>query len=92
MRKGFYLCHIHIPFQVDALCLLRKYDRYLEMPRGQTRDPDAGSLDGQNLCDRRICKSPFKFRPHLIEQSDIHLMIQKAVYLQDISLFYNAVA
>ena len=56
-----------------------------------TGDTDTGCLDRQDLIDLFLCKPALEFLADLIEQADIHLMIQKAVDLQYISFFYYAI-
>ena len=56
-----------------------------------TGNTDAGCLNCQNLIDLLICKPALELLANLIEQADIHLVIQKAVDLQYISFFYYAI-
>ena len=66
---------------VDALRLLREDNRYIKMSCDDTGNADAGCLNCQNLIDLLICKSALELLANLIEQADIHLVIQKRIYL-----------
>ena len=52
---------------------------------------DAGRLDGQDLVYRFAVKPFFELPAHLPEKSYIHLVVQKAVYLEYIPFFDNTV-
>ena len=51
---------------------------------------DNGS-DGQDLVDAGIRETAVKLFADFFKQVDIHLMIQKAVYFEDISFFNDSV-
>lgn len=91
VRKGLYLCHINVTVDVDALRLLCKNNRNMKMACYDTGDADAGSLDGENFVDRLALKTALKFLAHLVEQINIHLMVEKAVYLQNVSFLNDTV-
>ena len=56
-----------------------------------TGNADAGCLNCQNLIDLLIGIPTLELLADLIEQADVHLMIQRAVDLQYISFFYYAI-
>ena len=91
MCERFYLCHKHLPFQIDALRFFCKYDRHMKMLRRNTCDPDSGCFDRQDLINLFSFKTLLEFASDLIEQINVHLMVQKAVHLQYIPLFDNPV-
>ena len=63
----------------------------MKVVRYDTGNADAGSFDSENLIDRLPFEATFELLAHLIEEIDIHLMIQEAVHLQDISLLHDTV-
>ena len=90
MGKGLYLCHIHRTVQIDTLCLLGKYDRHVEVLGNDSGNTDPGCFDRQNLVDRAVGKQAPELLAHLIEKCHVHLMVEKAVYLKDITFFDNS--
>ena len=61
------------------------------MPGGNAGNTDTGRLDGKDLIDRFPCKAAPELRAYLIQKLNVHLMVQKAVYLQYVSFLYNSV-
>ena len=87
-----YLRGIQLSVQIFGLALLRKNDRrIIKVLCNHDRNTDARCLDGQNLVDALTVKTAAKLLSDLIQQTNIHLMIQKAVHLQHIALFYVAI-
>ena len=91
MRKGLDFRNINIAVDIDALRFLRENDRYAEMTCDDAGDADAGGLDGYDLVDILTGKAALELRTHLIKQFNVHLMIEKAVYLEYVSFFNDAV-
>ena len=52
---------------------------------------DAGRLDGNDFGDVRSVETAAEFTPDLIQQRHIHLVVEKAVHLEDVSILDNAV-
>ena len=55
------------------------------MPRGHAGDGDAGCLDGQNLVDAVVLEDAVELFADLVQQVYVQLVVQKAVYLQDVA-------
>ena len=91
MGEGFHLCHIHLPIQVDGFGFLGKDHGHAEFLGYKAGDANAGGFNGQNLGDRTVCEAALEFPADFLHQRNVHLVIQKAVYLQYISRFDNAV-
>ena len=91
VRKGLDLCDVNVAIDVDALRFLRKNDRYAEMTCDDAGNADAGGLDRHDLVDVFIRKAALELLAHLVEQLDIHLMIEKAVNLEHVALLDHAV-
>lgn len=51
----------------------------------------SGGLNGKNLGDLHIGKPALKFFSNLSKKLNVHLMVQEAVHLQNVSGFYLAV-
>ena len=92
MGEGLHFGVVYIPVDIDTLGLLGKYYRHVEILRRNAGDADAGSLDGQDLGDLVRGEAAAEFLSDLIDQVNIHLVVEKAVYLQYISRLYNAVS
>ena len=75
MGKGFHLCHIHFSVQIDALGLFGKYHRHIEISGGNAGNADPGCLDGQDLVHLYVCKAALELLSHLLQETDIHLMV-----------------
>ena len=82
MGEGLHLGNIHVSLNIDAFGLLGKDDRYIKMSGSHAGDTDTGSLDGQDLVDRLVCKAAFPLGAHLVKETDIHLVVEKAVHLE----------
>ena len=80
MSKRFYLSCVHLAVKIYTLCLLCKYNRYVEILCRNAGNTDTGSLDGKDLVDWTVVKTFLEFFTDLIDQVNIHLMIQKAVH------------
>ena len=61
------------------------------MARHHAGDADAGRLDREDLRDGSVGEQPLELLAHLIKQVNIHLMIQKTVYLQNVAFLNNAI-
>ena len=89
--KGFDSCMINLAVNIDTLSLFCKYYRYMKILSGNTGNADAGSLDGQDFGDLFTWKPSAELLSDFVDQINIHLMIQKAVYFQYIAWFYHAI-
>ena len=78
--KGFYLGGIHFTVKVYTLCFLCKYNRYVEILCRNAGNTETGSLDGKDLGDWTVVKTFLEFLADLVDQVNIHLMIQEAVH------------
>ena len=91
MGEGFHLGHIHLAFDVDALGFFGENHGHAEFPGHRIGDGDAGGLNGEHLGNRDIGESAFEFPADLVQQGDIHLVVQKTVHLQNMTGFDNSV-
>ena len=55
------------------------------MPRCHTGNGNAGGFDGQDFVDAVVFKNSIEFGANLIQQSDVKLMVQKAIYFKYVS-------
>ena len=95
MGKGLHLGGVHLTGDVLGLVLFGKNHRTVEKLRRDTGDPNARSLNRQDLVHVAVCKSALKFFADLREEIDVHLVIQKTVHLQhvgalDLPIFANS--
>ena len=86
---------VNVAVDVLALGFLGKDDRHIEMPRGHAGNGNAGCLNGENLVDAVVLEDAVKLLTNLVQQVYVQLVIQKAIYLQDIAgtnlpLLHNA--
>ena len=91
MCEGFYLGTVHFTIKIQTLGFFGKNDRYIKILCGNTGNTDAGCLNSEDFSNRTICETSFKLFADLVDESNIHLMIQKTVYLQNISWFYDSI-
>ena len=91
MRKGFNLGNINLAVDIDALGLFRKHDRNAEMTCHNAGNANTGCLNGNDLVDRLVRETALELLAHLIKQVNIHLMVQKTVYLQNVAFLNNAI-
>ena len=91
VRVRLYLRTINLSGDIFRLRLLRKNDRNVKLLRYNTGNADAGSLYRKDFIDLSSLKTAFEFLSDLPKQPDIHLVIQKTVYLQYISFFYLSI-
>ena len=91
MGEGLYLCHVDVSVNVDALALFGKYHRHVEIAGYHTGDADTGGFNGHDFIDILVREALFELLAHLLKQVDVHLMIQKAIYFQDVAFFYDTV-
>ena len=89
--EGLDLRLVVVVVQVDAHGLFGKDHRHVQLAGHDGRDADAAGLDGQHLVDGLARKKAFPFPGHLPEQGDVHLVVDKAVYLQHPALADDAV-
>ena len=68
---------------VQGFGFLREDDRAVENKPRHTRDADAGRLDREELCDVLGAENGMPRPCQLHKKPDVHLMVQKAVNLQD---------
>ena len=62
------------------------------MLRHHGGDADARRLDGEDLVDGRVGEQTLELLAHLVEQVDVHLVVQKAVHLQNAFRLHHTVA
>ena len=55
-------------------------------------DADAACLDGEDLVDRLVRKAARPLRPHLVDELDIHLVVEEGGYLEHAFHLHNTVA
>ena len=91
MGEALHLGGIDLAGQVDALRLFGKQNRHVKALCRHTGDADAAGLDGQDFVDGLIRKQALELHAHLVEQLDIHEMIQEAVHLQHVTLGQDSV-
>ena len=91
MRKALDRGRINLAVYVYALRLLRKYNRTSEILRGDTRNADAGRFYSQYLVYALVGEQPAELLADLVVKLNIHLMIEKAVDLEYVPLFYYTV-
>ena len=91
MGVGLDLGGVLIAVQVDALGFLGKYHRNAEVLGGYAGDADAGCLDREDLIHLSVSEHALKFFADLVNERDIHLVIQKTVYFQDVARTYLTV-
>ena len=91
VRVRLYLRTINLSCDIFRLCLFRKNDRNIKLLRYDTGNADTRSLYRKDFVDLGSLKAALEFLSDLPEQPDIHLVIQKTVYLQYISLFYLSI-
>ena len=90
--EGGHLRGVQLSVQVFGLALFCKdHRRIVKVRRCRHRDADAGCLDGQNLVDLLPCKPAAELFSDLVQQADVHLVVQKAVHLQHVALFYLSI-
>ena len=79
--KGGHLSGVELPAQVSGLALFGKDHRTVEILGGYA---DPGRFDGEDLVHPFVLEQTIPLLSHLVEQFDVHLVVQKAVHLQDI--------
>ena len=76
-----------IAVQIARSGLFGEHHRHIaERPRSHRGNGDARRLDGQDFRDRHTGKPAGEFLPYRLQQTDIHLVVQKAVHLEDIPI------
>ena len=78
--------------QVFRLCFFREDDRNVKILRRDARDPDAGGFDRQDFRDRQMAEDAVEFPADFIQKFDVDLVIEIAVYFEDISRTDTSVA
>ena len=91
MGEALYLGRVHLAVDVYALCFFGENHGAVEVLRGDARDAYAGGLDGEYLVDALIGEAPAEFLAHLVDERNVHLVVEEAVHLEDVSLLDNAV-
>ena len=91
VRKRFDRRGQHRAVQIDRLRFFGEHHRHAEILRHNRRNADTGGFDGQNFVHLDIGKPPLEFLADLVEQVNIHLVIEEIIHLQHISLFNDAV-
>ena len=91
LRETVHLGGIGLTVQIDGFPLLGEDHRYAEFPCHRIGDGNAGRLNGQHLGDGLVRKPPLKFLRQRVQQGNVHLVVQKAVHLQNVAGFHNAV-
>ena len=80
-----------IVIQVDAHGLFGKHHRHVELAGHHGGNANAAGLDGEHLVDGLAIKQALPLPGHLLEQWDVHLVVDETVYLEHIALADNAV-
>ena len=89
--EGFHLGNEHITINVDRLGLLGKNQRNIKFLSNKGSNANAGRFNGHDLGNGLMAKSAFEFPTDFLHQSNIHLVVQKAIHLQHITGLYDAV-
>ena len=82
--KGGHLGGVELPAQVPGLALFGEDHRTVEVLGGHAGHADAGGFDGEDLVHLLVLEEAIPLLTHLVEQFDVHLMVQKPVHLQDV--------
>ena len=91
MRKALDRGRIYLAVYVYALRLLRKYDRTSEILCRNASNADARRFYSQYLVYALVGEQSAELLADLVVKLNIHLMIEKAVNLEYVSLFYYTV-
>ena len=68
-----------------------KYHRHLKVQTGDDGNTDPAGFDRQDLVDLLTLKTAFKLLADLLEQMNIHLVIQETIHFQYISCSYDSI-
>ena len=91
MGKRFNLRCIHFSGNIFRLCFLGKYNRNIKIFGYDTGNTNTRRLDRQDLVDLLTLKTAFKLLADLLEQMNIHLVIQETIHFQYISCSYDSI-
>ena len=91
MCEGLHFGRIDILIHIAACRLFGKEDRNTEIYCSETGNADTGRFDGQDLIHLAVTKKFLELLPQFADERDIDLMVQKAVDLEYISRFDDAV-
>ena len=91
LGEGYDLGRVEVITYIAAQCLLGKHSRTVEGLGRKARHSYPGRLYRENLVDSQPVEQALPFLAHLLIQFHIHLMVEKAVYLQDIRIYDHSV-
>ena len=77
--------HKHVARNIPRFRLLREYDRHVEILGDDAGDADTGRLDGEDPGYIHSCEPACEFLANLVEQRDIHLVVQERPHLENIA-------
>ena len=89
--EGLDLGLVVIVVQIDAHRLFGEHHRHIELACHYSCNADAAGLDGEHLVDGLAGKQALPLLCHFTEQRNIHLVVDKAVYLEHVALAYNTI-
>ena len=89
--EGLDLGLVVIVVQIDAHRLFGEHHRHIELACHHGCNADAAGLDGEHLVDGLAGKQALPLLCHFTEQRNIHLVVDKAVYLEHVALAYNTI-
>ena len=90
--KGHHRSGVQLPVQVFGFGLFGEHHRQIaEILGGDGGNSDAAGLDGEDLVDAPVGEQAAEFLADLLQKPDVHLVVQKAVHLQNISFLNHAV-
>ena len=87
MGEGGDLRGQHLPVNIAGLCFFSEHNRYAEMLCSDTCNANTRCLNGQNLGHTLVTETPEKLLAKLVDECHVHLMIQKGIDLEDITVF-----
>lgn len=90
--EGFDFGVVHVAVKVDALGFLGEDDGYVEILRGDAGDADATGFDGEYFRDWDVCEAALEFFANLVDEGDVHLMVEEAVDFQDVARLHDAIS
>ena len=95
MCKRLHIRNKHLTIQIHGLGLLGKDHGNAKFPGTKSSNTDAGGLNGHDFCNGFVSKAALEFPTDFFHQSNVHLVVEKAVYLQHITgldntVFYNS--
>ncbi len=85
LGEGLYMSGVQCTIQIPGFGFLGEDHRYIaEMLGSDGGDANAGRFDGQNFGNRLSVETAAEFSADFVEKIDVHLVVEKAVNLQNI--------